>query len=339
MATPTLNRPTPERIFNTISAFQATAALQAGIDLDIFSAIAEGLTNAAALAQKSGASERGLRILCDYLTIQGFLTKEKGSYGLTQESAIFLNRRSPAYIGSIAQFMNSDRNSATFRRLTEAVRKGGTTNAAGANNEPDDDFWINFAKSMAPMTAISSTLIADLTGASSGKSMKVLDIAASHGMFGIAIAKKNPNARIFALDWPNVLQVAVENAKAAGVAEQLALVPGSAFEAFLGTDYDCVLITNLFHHFDPPTCEKLMRRVHSALKPGGKVFTLEFVPNDDRITPPMPAAFSLIMLANTDAGDAYTFAEYEKMFRNSGFAKTTLHQSPDIPQQVLVSEK
>jgi ubiquinone/menaquinone biosynthesis C-methylase UbiE len=343
MATPTMNRPTPERIFNTLTAFQATAALQAAIDLDIFSAIAEGRTEAAALAQKTGASERGVRILCDYLTIQGFLTKdlakEKASYGLTQESAIFLNRRSPAYIGSIGEFLNSDRTSATFRRLTEAVRKGGTTNPAGANNEPDDDFWVNFAKSMAPMTAISSTLIADLAGASGGKPMKVLDIAASHGMFGIAIAKKNPNARIFALDWPNVLQVAVDNATAAGVAEQLALIPGSAFEAFLGTDYDCVLVTNLFHHFDPPTCEKLMRRLHSALKPGGKVLTLEFVPNEDRITPPMPAAFSLIMLANTDAGDAYTFSEYEKMFRNSGFAKTTLHQSPDIPQQVLVSEK
>jgi ubiquinone/menaquinone biosynthesis C-methylase UbiE len=343
MATPTLNRPTPERIFNTLTAFQATAALQAAIDLDIFSSIAEGRTDTSALAQKTGASERGLRILCDYLTIQGFLTKdlakEKASYGLTQESAIFLNRRSPAYIGSIGEFLNSDRTSATFRRLTEAVRKGGTTNAAGANNEPDDDFWVNFARSMAPMTAISSTLIADLAGASAGKPMKVLDVAASHGMFGIAIAKKNPNARIFALDWPNVLQVAVDNAKAAGVAEQLALVPGSAFEAFLGTDYDCVLVTNLFHHFDPPTCEKLMRRLHSALKPGGKVLTLEFVPNEDRITPPMPAAFSLIMLANTDSGDAYTFAEYEKMFRDSGFAKTTLHQSPDIPQQVLVSEK
>jgi hypothetical protein len=82
-----------------------------------------------------------------------------------------------------------------------------------------------------------------------------------------------------------------------------------------------------------------MRRAHTALKPGGKVFTLEFVPNDDRVSPPMAAAFSLIMLANTDAGDAYTFAEYEKMFRNSGFAKTSLHPVPDLPQHVLVSEK
>src|SRR6266403_63785 len=89
----------------------------------------------------------------------------------------------------------------------------------------------------------------------------------------------------------------------------------------------------------PTCCKSLMRRVHAALKPGGKAITLEFVPNDDRVTPPTAAAFSLIMLANTDAGDAYTFSEYEKMFRNAGFAKSTLHPVPEMPQQVIISEK
>ena len=77
----------------------------------------------------------------------------------------------------------------------------------------------------------------------------------------------------------------------------------------------------------------------SALKPGGQAITLEFVPNEDRVTPPTAAAFSLIMLADTDAGDAYTFSEYEKMFRNAGFAKSTLHPVPDMPQHVIVSER
>ena len=82
-----------------------------------------------------------------------------------------------------------------------------------------------------------------------------------------------------------------------------------------------------------------MRRVHAALKPGGKAITLEFVPNEDRVSPPHAAAFSLVMLAGTDAGDAYTFAQYEKMFAHAGFAKTTLHPIPEMPQQVLLSEK
>jgi cyclopropane fatty-acyl-phospholipid synthase-like methyltransferase len=135
------------------------------------------------------------------------------------------------------------------------------------------------------------------------------------------------------------LQVAQENAKKYGLADRYKAIVGSAFDVDMGGGYDYVLLTNMFHHFDVPTCEKLMRRVHAALKVGGKAVTLEFVPNEDRVTPPTAAAFSLVMLANTDAGDAYTFSEYDKMFRNAGFAKSTLHPVPDMPQQVIVSEK
>ena len=82
-----------------------------------------------------------------------------------------------------------------------------------------------------------------------------------------------------------------------------------------------------------------MRRVHAALKRGGRAITLEFVPNEDRISPTTAACFSLIMLASTDSGDAYTFSQYEKMFGDAGFVKTTLHPVPEMPQQALVSEK
>ena len=340
MATPSQSqRPSPEHIFGVLTAFQNSAALKAAIEMDIFTAIADGADRANVIAHRANAAERGVRILCDYMTIQGFLTKTEDRFGLTQESAIFLNRHSPAYMGTLANFLASESSKKNFDALTESVKKGGTTVAQGDNTKPNDDFWVTFARNMAPLTGVSSGFIAELAGAKEGKACKVLDIAAGHGMFGITIAKHNPNAQITAVDWAPVLEVAKENAAAAGVAGRVSLRPGRAFEADLGEGYDVVLLTNIFHHFDIPTCEKLMRRVHAALKPGGKAITLEFVPNEDRVTPPMAAAFSLIMLANTDAGDAYTLAQYEKMFRNAGFVKTTLHPVPDMPQQVLLSEK
>jgi len=340
MATPiATSRPSPEHIFNTLNAFEQSAALKAAIELDIFTAIADGANTSVLLAAETGAAERGVRILCDYLTIHGFLTKNDGRYALTQESAIFLNRHSPAYMGTLADFLASEASKKQFSALTETVRKGGTAVAQGDNTKPNDELWVNFARTMAPLTTVSAGFIADLAGAKEGKPCKVLDIAAGHGMFGITIAKQNSKAQITAADWAPVLEVAKENAAAAGVADRFAFRPGSAFEADLGEGYDIVLLTNIFHHFDIPTCEKLMSRVHSALKPGGKAITLEFVPNEDRVTPPMAAAFSLIMLAATDSGDAYTFSQYEKMFRNAGFAKTTQYAVPDSPQQVLFSEK
>jgi ubiquinone/menaquinone biosynthesis C-methylase UbiE len=340
MATPsTANRPTPERIFNALNAYQQSEALKTAIELDVFTAIGAGANTAAALAAKTGAAEKGLRVLCDYMTIQGFLTKDRGKYALTQESAIFLDRKSPACVGSMSGFLGGKELRRNFDSLTQAVRKGGSVSSGGDNTKPNDDFWVAFARSMAPLTVPSSEFIAGLLRVEEGQPTKVLDIAAGHGMYGITIARKNPKAQVVALDWPAVLEVAQENAKKFGVADRYSVRPGSALETDMGSGYDFVLLTNIFHHFDMSTCEKLMRRVQSALKPGGQAITLEFVPNEDRVAPPTAAAFSLITLANTDSGDAYTFPEYEKMFRNAGFAKSTLHPVPDMPQQVIVSEK
>jgi ubiquinone/menaquinone biosynthesis C-methylase UbiE len=339
MVTPSANtQPTPEHIFNTLNAYQQSIALRTAIELDIFSAIADGASDVATLAKKTAATERGIQTLCNYLTVLGFLTKQDGHHGLTQESSIFLNRRSPAYMGGIAGFLTNDHLMSKFSSLTEAVKKGGSVAGHGDNQEPNDEMWVTFARSMAPITMPAAAFIAQLTGMPQGKACKVLDIAAGHGMYGITMARHNPNAEITAVDWPNVLQVAKENANTAGVGDRFYTQPGSAFNAHLGEDYDFALLTNIFHHFDHRTCEKLMRRVRAALKPGGHAITLEFVPNEDRVSPPTPAMFSLVMLATTDSGDAYTLTEYEKMFSNAGFTKTTLHQIPDMPQQVLVSE-
>src|SRR5438132_7088325 len=267
------SRPSPEHIFNTLNAFQQSAALKTAIELDIFTAIADGMNTAALLAAKTGAAERGVRILCDYLTIHRFLAKSNRCYSLSQESAIFLNRHSPAYMGTLADFLVSAEPKRNFDALTESVRKGGTSVAQGDNTKPNDELWVTFARTMAPLTTVSAGFIADLALAKEGKPCKVLDIAAGHGMFGIAIAKLNPNAQITAADWAPVLAVAKENAVAAGVADRVTFRPGSAVGADLGEGYDLVLLTNIFHHFDVPTCEKLMRRVHATLKPGGKAIT------------------------------------------------------------------
>jgi len=194
MAASTTSKPTPERIFNTMIAFQETEALKAAIELDIFTAIADGASTAASLGARTGASERGVRILCDFLTIREFLTKSGGKYALTQESAIFLNRQSPACLASMVDFLASPWSRKNFGGLTEAVRKGGTANVTGDHTKPHEDVWVTFARSMAPLTIPNAEFISSLTGAAQGNPCKVLDIAAGHGMYGITVAKCNPNA-------------------------------------------------------------------------------------------------------------------------------------------------
>jgi ubiquinone/menaquinone biosynthesis C-methylase UbiE len=333
------HQPSPELFFETMNAYQRTAALKAAIELDLFTAIGEGARTVKALAQRCEASVRGIRILCDYLVVIGFLTKDENRYDLTPDSAAFLDRRSPSYIATAATFLASPMLTEGFDDVAAVVRKGGTVISEEGSLEPEHPIWVEFARAMAPLMTLPAELIAKLVGTDSGQKWKVLDIAAGHGLFGIALAKHNPNAEIVALDWSNVLEVAKENARVAGVADRYSVIPGSAFEADYGTGYDLVLLTNFLHHFDPETCELLLRKVYAALERSGRAVSFEFVPNEDRVSPPVAASFSLMMLATTPSGDAYTFAELDRMFRNTGFSANELHPLPPTFQQVVISHK
>ncbi len=332
--------PSPALIFDTLNAYQRTAALHAAVELDLFTAIAEGKKTPQSLAARIQASEKGTRILCDFLVIIGFLTKQGNEYDLTADSSLFLDRKSPAYLGSITEFLAKvGQETGAFNDLAAVVRKGGTVISDEGTVSPDNPIWVNFAHTMAPLMFRPAELIAKIIGADSGQKWKVLDIAAGHGLFGIGIAKNNPNAAIVALDWTAVLEVAKENAQRAGVANRYSTLPGSAFDVDFGSGYDVVLITNFLHHFDVQTNEALLRKVYAALAPGGRAVTLEFVPNEDRVSPATEASFSMMMLGTTAHGDAYTFAEYDRMFRNTGFARSEMHELSPLPQRVIVSYK
>jgi ubiquinone/menaquinone biosynthesis C-methylase UbiE len=335
---PQTQAPSPAIIFETLNAHLRTSALRAAIELDLFTAIAEGNTSAEAIAKRIQASEKGTRVLCDYLTIGGLLTKQNHHYGLTVDSAAFLNRHSPAYIGTVSRFLGNPLLMANYSDLGAVVRKGGTVHDEGTV-EPENPIWVEFAHSMAPMMRMPAELIAKIVAAEIPGECKVLDIAAGHGLFGIAVATHNPKARIVAVDWAPVLAVADENAKKAGVAGRHSKIPGSALDVEFGSGYNLVLLTNFLHHFDVPTNESLLKKVHAALAPGGLVVTCEFIPNEDRVSPPIDASFSMMMLGSTPHGDAYTFPEYDRMFGNAGFARNEMRELAPTPQRVIVSYK
>ncbi|MEK6279549.1 MAG: class I SAM-dependent methyltransferase [Acidobacteriota bacterium] len=339
MSTSPSQQPSPQLFFQTINAYQRTEALKAAIQLETFTAIGEGKTTAAEIAQRCEASERGTRILCDFLCIMGFLNKEGNRYSLTQDSAVFLDQRSPAYLGGSIEFMSTEKLIDNFKNFAEVVRKGGSLDEEGGTVAPDNPIWVKFARAMVPLIAMPAQLMAKLVDTTADQKLKILDIAAGHGLFGISFAKNNAQAEIVALDWPKVLEVAKENAEKAGVSDRYSTIEGSAFDVEFGSGYDLILLTNFLHHFDAPTCETLLRKVHDALADGGRAVTLEFVPNEDRISPPDAAAFSVMMLGSTPSGDAYTFSELERMFTNAGFSSSENHALPPSIQQVVISHK
>jgi len=327
--------PDPGRVFETLCAFQQTEALKGAIELDIFTHIAEGASTVPEIAKRAKASERGTRILCDYLTIQGFLGKTDGRYSNSPTADVFLNKRSPAFIGSMATFLAHPGLMECFHDMAGSVRKGGTVSKGTL--APEDPVWVEFARAMAPFMIVTAEAVAKIV-TQPGTAQKVLDISAGHGLYGLMVAKANPAAQIYASDWANVLEVARENAAKFGLTDRFHSIPGSAFDSDLGSGYDLVLVPNFLHHFDPPTCVKLLKKLHSAMKPGAALAIVEFVPNEDRISPPMAAAFSIQMLGGTASGDAYTYREFSAMVSEAGFKDS--QQQPLAPTpQTLVSAK
>ncbi|HEV2842141.1 MAG TPA: class I SAM-dependent methyltransferase [Chthoniobacterales bacterium] len=331
--------PSPILFFDTLTAYQNTAALKGALELKLFTAIGQPGATAAELAARCSAAERGIRILADYLTILGFLEKIEGRYSLTRDSAVFLDEKSPAYAGAAAAFLLSPAIKGAFDELAAAVRKGGTAQSPEGTMAPEHPVWIDFARGMAPMMIPPAQALAELLPLDASRPSRILDIAAGHGVYGIAVAQKNPRTQVVAVDWAPVLAVARENAKAAGLANRFSTIEGSAFEVDLGGDYDIVLIPNFLHHFDPPACVTFLKKVYPALRPGGCVAVVEFVPNPDRVTPPEAASFSLVMLATTAAGDAYTFSELDAMLKEAGFSEIRQHPLPPSVATAVIAQK
>jgi 2-polyprenyl-3-methyl-5-hydroxy-6-metoxy-1,4-benzoquinol methylase len=328
--------PTPALVFETLSAYQQTAALRAAIELDLFRALDAHPADVATIARSCSASERGIRILCDYLTIIGLVQKTDGRYHHSEASALFLDPRSPACLAATARFLANPMILEPFDRLAEVVRNGHTVLAGEGSVEPENPAWVEFAHSMAPMMAGMAGPLGTIVLRGATEPVSVLDIAAGHGLFGIEVAKQNPGARILAIDWAPVLEVARANARKAGVDRRWTARPGSAFEVDYDGPHDIALLTNFLHHFDQPTCVGILKKVHAALRRGGRAATLEFVPNEDRVSPRVPASFSLTMLATTQNGDAYTFRDLEGMYKAAGFSDITAHPIPTGPHTVVI---
>lgn len=329
----------PQPIWHIMTGFQHSAAFKTAIELELFTRIAEGNKTIKTLAEACNASEKGIRVLSDVFTVLGFLTKQDGNYELTDVAATFLNKHVHTYLGDAVYFVMADGQMRGYADLTNSVKRGGSLDEGQTNLEPDSPIWVTFARAMMPMMVPAAMGIAANLGIEKDKKIKVLDIAAGHGIFGVMVAQQYPNAEIYAVDWANVLEVASENAERMGVGDRHHLIPGSAFDVEFGEDYDVVLVTNFLHHFDAEGCTNFMRKVNNSLKPDGKAITLEFIPNDDRVSPPAEALFSLVMLAATPSGDAYTFSELKKICEDAGFSRNVHVPLPPTPQHLVISTR
>ena len=321
-----------------MQSFQRTDAIRAAINLRLFTAIGQAQATAAEIAAHCEASEREIRILCDYLATLGLIRKNADRYSASLDASTFLDQRSAQYAGdALVEAFASGGILSGYGLLADAIRRGGTALPERGTLAHEYPAWPQHARALAAIGAATGALLAKRLKADSTGPVRILDIAAGHGHYGIAFARENPAAQVFAQDWPHVLQVAREQAEKAGVQHRFHLLPGNVFDIDLGGNYDLALIMNFLPDFGPAECETLLWKVRLALRPNGRVISLQWTPEDDRLSPAACAQLALTLLATTPHGDVYTYRELDRMFLRTQFVRSEMLDLPPSLQRVVVA--
>ncbi|HEY3840775.1 MAG TPA: class I SAM-dependent methyltransferase [Bryobacteraceae bacterium] len=319
---------TPQRILTTLQAYRDSAALNTAVQLDLFTRIAHGTDTPHKIAGEMGIPVRGVLILCEYLAATGLLEKEDEQLKLTPESAAFLDRKSTKYVGTAVESLNSPQLLRDFGRLTDSVRAGKSVsvNASVFKGRPD---WFGAARGIADPAA-AAALFAEAVNFPPGDPLKILDVGAQDGLFGIALANRYPKSVIVALDSPEALREAQVNADAAKLRTRYQNIPGDPLDAPLGLEYDAVIIAEKLYQFEPAQITTLFMRIRYALKKGGRLVIVEFLSDETPQFAKEFVAFRLNLLAATPRGDVYSQAEVKGMLESSGFKSIEMQPLPAL---------
>lgn len=298
----------PQRILSTLQAYRDAAALNTAIELELFTRIAHGTDTVNRIASELSVPARGIRLLCDFLVGAGLIIKDDEELKLAPDVAIFLDRRSPSYLGGAAGKLYSTPLLRGFERLTEYIR--GQEPGEHAIVAPD---CLDIARGLTDPAA-AARAFADLLVLPGGP-LKILDAGAGDGIYGIAIAARYPEAIIVAADRPAALKTAHENAARAKLGTRYQNIPGDLLAMPFGRNFNAALCACGLYQLDPPQIDLLMKRIRDALKKNGQLMILEFLAEDQ----PEYAGFGLTMLTATRRGGAYTMAEIKDKLRLAGF--------------------
>ena len=336
----TTRRVTVPALSEMLQAYKSTALLNTALELGLFDAIDQGARSVSEIAGRLDLDERGARLLLNALAAIGLLESDGTQYSLPEGAADLLVRGRRSFVGDMRKVLASEWEWDAIRRLPEAVRSGHTVVHEHAET-PDFGYWQDFASYAGvvaqPMADKAAQVLSDWTSAR--PSLDILDVACGHGLYGFTLARHQPQAQVWSLDWESVLPIARANAERLGVADRAHEIAGDMFEVSLGGPYDVVFITNVLHHFSEERGVELLKRVTPVLRPGGKLVLIGFTVNEGPpIEDPAPHLFSVLMLVWTAKGEVHSTATYDRMLVAAGFRPAVVHDVPPFPLKILVAE-
>jgi SAM-dependent methyltransferase len=329
---------TPERLMQLAFAYAPPLIIGAAVNNRLFDALQSGAKTITQVSEETGASERGLRAVLNALVGLGLLNKDrKERYSLTPQSEVFLISNKP---GTLAGFfaMNSTHLMPDWLHLSESVKTG--LPPIALNQEAHGpEFFSALVENIIPMSYPAAVKLGQALRLSKTRQpVRVLDIAAGSGIWGIALAQQSPHVRVTAQDWAAMIPTTKRITKKFGMADRFDYIEGDVLGANFGTGYDIATLGHILHTEGQERSRQLLKRVFRALKSGGTAAIGEWLVNDARTAPPNGLIFAVNMLVHSEEGDTFSFNEIKRWLEEAGFKKVRKLAAPGPSPLVLATK-
>jgi ubiquinone/menaquinone biosynthesis C-methylase UbiE len=313
----------------------ATAALGSAARHGICAALESGPDTAEGVARKTGVSARGAQAILDGLTGFGLLSLANGRYANTPESAAFLVKGKPSYLGGMAEVMCDAMTD--WAKLPESV-KTGEPKASSTTDMADNEFWHKLVPAIAALSFPVAQMAAERLGLAKAGAVKWLDVGGGSGVWSAVWLGMNKEATGVQLDWPNVNRIARGFVGNFGVVDRFQTIDGDFHTTEFGSaQYDYAIYGHIAHQESPAQNVAIFRRFRDALKPGGTLVVNDFILNDDRTGHPFAMLFASQMLLATKEGFTWRQSDYRQWLSEAGFKKVDIVPTPTPATLVFAS--
>jgi hypothetical protein len=338
MATATPVHVTPERIMQMAWGYIPPLVLEAAIRHHVFDVLDGGPKTISEVEKATGASARGLTAIMNALVGLEFLSKDKqGRYALTPESDAFLVSTKPSFQGGLIKHC-SEQLIPRWLHINEVVATGNPVTPVNVEKS-GGEFFHAFVLDIFPMSyPAAQTLAAAMNYGSSGAPVKVLDLAAGSGVWGIAQAQSSKRVHVTAVDWPEVIDVTKKTSARFGFADRFSFVEGDLLTADFGSGYGLATLGHILHSEGEARSRELLAKTFKALASGGTIAVQEFLVNQERTGPMNGLFFAVNMLVNTTNGNTWSFEEIGAWLEEAGFTNPRLLESPG-PSPLILATK
>lgn len=331
-------RVTPERLMQFGFAYAPPLIIGAAVSNKVFDTLANGGKTVEEVSKATRSSVRGLRAIMNALVGLELLKKNRqGKYSLTPESEAFLIGNKP---GTMAGFYAMVRTHILpdWLHLSDAV-KTGTPPVALNQEQSGPEFFSVLVENIIPMSYPQATALGHaLRLANSRKPVRVIDVAAGSGIWGIALAQQSLRVRVTAQDWAEMIPTTKRITQKFGMIDRFDFIEGDVLEADFGRGYDVATLGHILHTEGAERSRKLLKKTFAALKSGGTIAISEWLVNDQRTKPAHGLMFAVNMFLHSDYGDTFSFNEIKNWLGEAGFKKVRKLEAPG-PSPLILATK